>query len=90
MASSCLSLNAPQIFTDENYQIWSVRIKSYFETYVICEVVMEEKLLQPHSANHTKVQIKALSNKLLHNTMSSHVFLKNKSKEEKEKILCHN
>ena len=85
MASSSLSFNAPKKFTDKNYQIWSVRIKSYFETYVICEVVMEEKPLQPLSANHTKVQIKTLSKKLLHKTMPSHVFLKNKIKRRKRK-----
>ncbi|KAK4724328.1 hypothetical protein R3W88_027107 [Solanum pinnatisectum] len=75
----------PTNFTDKNYQIWYVRIKPYFETYVICEVVMEEKPLQPLSANQTKVQIKALSKKLLHKTMSSHVFLKNKIKRRKRK-----
>ncbi|KAK4716351.1 hypothetical protein R3W88_014689 [Solanum pinnatisectum] len=85
MASNSLSLNAPKIFTDENYQIWSVRIKPFFETYVICEVVMEEKSLQPLFAYHTKVQIKALPKKLLHKTMSSKVILNNKIKTFKRK-----
>ncbi|KAK4716609.1 hypothetical protein R3W88_014947 [Solanum pinnatisectum] len=82
MASSSLSLNAPQIFTDENYQIWFVRIKPYFEIYVICEVVMEFNLsLQIIK----KFRLKHFQKNLLHNTVSSHVFLKNKIKRRKRK-----
>ncbi|XP_070049773.1 uncharacterized protein [Nicotiana tomentosiformis] len=61
MASSGLSLNTPQTFTGENYQIWLVKIKSYFEAYDLWEVVMEDKLIQPLPANPTLAQIKAHS-----------------------------
>lgn len=80
MASNSLSLNSPPIFTDENYQILSVRRNPYFETCVICEIVMNEKPLQLFS-----VQTKAILGKRLQMTMSPHVLLKNKSQEEKNK-----
>ncbi|KAK4709812.1 hypothetical protein R3W88_004325 [Solanum pinnatisectum] len=85
MASSSLSLNSPKIFTNKNYQIWPVRIKSYFETDVICDVVMEEKPFQPFLANPTKVHFKALSDKLLYKTMPWEVFLRHKIKRRKRK-----
>ncbi|XP_016504642.1 uncharacterized protein LOC107822615 [Nicotiana tabacum] len=61
MASSDLSLNTPQTFTGENYQIWSVKMKSYLETYDLWEVVMKDKLIQSLPANPTLAQIKAHS-----------------------------
>ncbi|XP_075098069.1 uncharacterized protein LOC142175382 [Nicotiana tabacum] len=61
MASSGLSLNTPQTFTGENYQIWSVKMKSYLEAYDLWEVVMEDKLIQPLPTNPTLAQIKAYS-----------------------------
>ena len=86
MASSSLSFNAPQIFTGKNYQNWSVKIKSYFETYALYDVVMEEKSLQQHFANPTKVQIKALSKELLNTTRLLKAFFKHKPKEEKKRF----
>ncbi|XP_049375495.1 uncharacterized protein LOC125840568 [Solanum verrucosum] len=59
MASNNLSLNASKIFTGENYQIWSVKMKSYLEAYDLWEVVMEDVPLQP--ANPTLAQIKSHS-----------------------------
>ncbi|XP_009592715.1 uncharacterized protein [Nicotiana tomentosiformis] len=61
MASSGLSLNTPQTFTGENYQIWSVKMKSYLETYDLWAVVMKDKLIQSLPANPTLAQIKAHS-----------------------------
>jgi len=61
MASNSLSLNAPKIFTGENYQIWSVKMKSYLEAYDLWEVVMEDVPLQPLPANPTLAQIKSHS-----------------------------
>ncbi|XP_019257614.1 PREDICTED: uncharacterized protein LOC109235819 [Nicotiana attenuata] len=58
MASSSLSLNAPQTFTGKNYQIWSVKMKSYLEAYDLWEVVMEDRPLEPLPANPTLSQIK--------------------------------
>ena len=85
MTSSSLSFNAPQIFTGKNYQNWSVKIKSYFETYALYDVVMEEKSLQQHFANPTKVQIKALSKELLDMTRLLKAFSKHKVKRRKRK-----
>jgi len=61
MASSSLSLNAPKNFTGENYQIWSVKMKSYLEAYDQWEVIMEDIPLQPLPANPTLDQIKSHS-----------------------------
>ncbi|XP_016478381.1 uncharacterized protein LOC107799750 [Nicotiana tabacum] len=60
MATSGLSLNTPQTFTGENYQIWSVKMKSYLEAYDLWEVVIEDKLIQL-PANPALAQIKVHS-----------------------------
>ncbi|XP_009591866.1 uncharacterized protein [Nicotiana tomentosiformis] len=62
MATSGLSLNTPQTFTGENYQIWSVKMKSYLEAYDLWEVVIEDKLIQL-PANPALAQIKVHSDK---------------------------
>ncbi|XP_070049016.1 uncharacterized protein [Nicotiana tomentosiformis] len=64
MESSGLSLNTPQTFTSENYQIWSVKMESYLETYDLWKVVIEKKLIQPLPANPTLAQIKAHSDEI--------------------------
>jgi len=60
-------------------------MKSYFITYVICVVVMEEKYLQQYFANPTIAQTKPLSKELLHNTISWRVFFKIEIKRRKER-----
>ncbi|KAF3685427.1 hypothetical protein FXO37_00638 [Capsicum annuum] len=65
MSSSSLSLNAPKIFTGENYQIWSVKMKSYLQAYDLWEVVADDTPLQPLPENPTVAQIKSHSDEKL-------------------------
>ncbi|XP_059281130.1 uncharacterized protein LOC132034785 [Lycium ferocissimum] len=61
MASNNLSFNALQTFTGENYQIWSVKMKSYLEAYDLWEVVKKDKPIESLPENSTPAQIKAHS-----------------------------
>ena len=63
MATSSISLLAPQIFVGENYQIWSVKMQTYLEAFDLWEVVVEDKPIAPLLANPTLAQIKAHTNK---------------------------
>ena len=57
-------MNAPKFFICENYQIWSVKMKSYLEAYDLFEVVMEDIPLLPLPLNPTLSQIKSHSEKI--------------------------
>ncbi|RVW62525.1 Retrovirus-related Pol polyprotein from transposon RE2 [Vitis vinifera] len=59
MATSSISLLAPQIFAGENYQIWSVKMQTYLEAFDLWEVVAKDKPIAPLPANPTLEQIKA-------------------------------
>ena len=58
MATSSISLLAPQIFVGENYQIWSVKMQTYLEAFDLWEVVAEDKPIAPLPTNPTLAQIK--------------------------------
>lgn len=85
MTNSNPSFYAPQIFTVENYQIWSVRMKPYFETYLFCDAGMEEKFLQQLLADSINVQKNALPKELLNQARLLRVFFKHKTKRRKKK-----
>ena len=53
MATSSISLLAPQIFVGENYQIWSVKMQTYLEAFDLWEVVAEEEPIAPLSTNQS-------------------------------------
>lgn len=79
MASNNFSFNAPEIPTDKTYQIWSVRIKPYFETYVICEVYNNILwILQ-------KFRLKDFQKELLDTSCWRYFFLAQTQKKEKKK-----
>ena len=59
MATSSISLLAPQIFVGENYQIQSVKMQTYLEAFDLWQVVAEYKPIAPLPANPTLAQIKA-------------------------------
>ncbi|XP_057990611.1 uncharacterized protein LOC131172989 [Hevea brasiliensis] len=61
MATGNLSLLTPQVFTGENYQIWSVKMQSYLEAFDLWEVVVEDRPVAPLPPNPTLAQIKAHS-----------------------------
>ena len=48
----------PQTFIDENYQIWTVKMKSYLETFDLWEVVKEDKSIQLFPTNSSTAVIK--------------------------------
>ena len=62
MATSSISLLAPQIFVGENYQIWSVKMQTYLEAFDHWEVVAEDEPIAPLPANPTLAQIRAHTN----------------------------
>jgi len=47
---------APPIFSDENFEIWSVKMKSYLEESGLWDVVMSE--IQPQQEDPTVAQIR--------------------------------
>lgn len=85
MTSNNLFFNTPEIFTNKYYQIWSVRMNSYFETYDLLYVVMEERSLQTLLANPITVQMKALSKEFSDKIRLLRVFFKDKTKRRKRK-----
>ena len=46
-APSNLPLLAPQVFTSENYHIWSVKMQSYLEAFDLWEAIVEDNLVTP-------------------------------------------
>ena len=59
MATNNISLLAPQIFTGENYRIWSIKMQTYLEAFDLWEVVVGDKPIAPLPANPTLAQIRA-------------------------------
>ena len=83
MATSSISLLAPQIFAGENYQIWSVKMQTYLEAFDHWEVVAEDEPIAPLPANPTLAQIRAHTDKktkkfkaknLIQNSVADSVF----------------
>ncbi|KAK0575284.1 hypothetical protein LWI29_036602 [Acer saccharum] len=56
-AGSNASLHVPQ-FSGENYQIWTVKMKSYLKAFGLWEYVAEDKQFPPSRANPTIAQMK--------------------------------
>ncbi|TXG62100.1 hypothetical protein EZV62_013463 [Acer yangbiense] len=56
-AGSNVGLHVPQ-FYGENYQIWTVKMKSYLKVFGLWEYVAEDKQVPPLRANPTIAQIK--------------------------------
>ena len=59
MATNNISSLAPQIFVEENYQIWSVKMQTYLEAFDLWEVVAEDELIALLPVNPTLAQIRA-------------------------------
>ena len=59
MASNNLPLNPPFTFTGENYQIWSVKMQAFLETYELWEAVTEDKPLAALPSNTTLAHVKS-------------------------------
>ncbi|XP_015054834.1 uncharacterized protein LOC107001208 [Solanum pennellii] len=59
MASNNLPLNPPFTFTDENYQIWCLKMQDFLEAYELWETVTEDKPLTALRAFPTFAQIKS-------------------------------
>ena len=83
MATSSISLLAPQIFAGENYQIWSVKMQTYLEAFDLWEVVVGDKPIAPLPENPTLAQIKAYTDEktkkfeaktLIQNSVANFVF----------------
>ena len=54
---------APPIFSRENYQIWSVKMKSYLEASDLWDVVMSE--IQPLQEDLTVAQIRNYNDEVI-------------------------
>lgn len=50
-------MNAPKNLTDEIYQTWLVKMKSYLQAHDQFEVLMQDISLQPLPANPTLAQL---------------------------------
>ena len=59
MATSSISLLAPQIFAGENCQICSIKMQTYLEPFDLWEVVAEDELIALLPVNPTLAQIRA-------------------------------
>ncbi|KAK0606793.1 hypothetical protein LWI29_004467 [Acer saccharum] len=57
VAGSNAGLHVPQ-FSGENYQIWTVKMKSYLKAFGLWEYIAEDKQVPPLRANPTIAQMK--------------------------------
>ena len=96
MATSSISLLAPQIFAGENYQIWSVKMQTYLEAFDLWEVVAKDEPIAPLPANPTLAQIRAHTDKktkkfkaknLIQNSVADSVFHKNYELQDSQRSL---
>lgn len=58
MASSNFSIPSPPIFSEENYPIWTVKMRTYLRAYDLWEVVEVGGEMNPLPNNPTMVQLK--------------------------------
>jgi len=84
---------APPVFLGENYQIWSVKMKSYLEASGLWDVVMSE--IQPLQEDPTVAQIRNYNDEVIrrakaktciHSVVSDVVFTKIMSCETVKKL----
>ncbi|XP_022945777.1 uncharacterized protein LOC111449922 [Cucurbita moschata] len=63
MGESSFSAIAPPVFDGDNYQMWAVRMETYFEALDLWEAIEEDYEVPPLPANPTVAQIKLQNEK---------------------------